>query len=327
MLKFRTPIQLDPFFNQISYSDRVFTLGSCFAEQISTRLQYMLYTVYSNPNGVLYNPDSLRQCISMSLDEYKFSVNDLVEDHGISHSLFHHSSHSGTDPEIVLQQIQNIQQQCKEEIINADWIIITFGTSWAYRYKKTRHVVSNCHRIPATQFDREWLNFENCLSNYQSLINQIRDQNPKAKFIFTVSPIRHLKDGLVENQRSKSNLILLCSELSKIECCYYFPAYEIMMDDLRDYRFYDRDLCHPNDQAVDYVWQLFSEYVLNKSELILRKEVEQIVDAAAHKPRFKNSAHHAELCRRMIKRLHRLEGRVNEKIRLELVNQFSQVNR
>ncbi len=285
-MNFRTEINIDPFKDSISYSDSVLTIGSCFADNIARYMSERKYRVLANPFGVLYNPVSVYNSLRILEDSKLFNEKDLIENQSEWHSFYHHSDFSHHIKAQCLSGINKAIKNAAKFLQETDWAIITYGTSYVYRWKETGEVVSNCHKIPQSKFDRTILSVEKLNETLNSTVKLLQESNPELKILFTVSPIRHWKDGAVDNQVSKAHLIVAINEIvTQNENCFYFPSYEIMMDDLRDYRFYSKDLLHPNEIAIDYIWQKFKRAVINPSDLSLIKMIEQLNSAKNHRIR------------------------------------------
>ncbi|MCB2197182.1 MAG: GSCFA domain-containing protein [Bacteroidetes bacterium] len=293
MKEFRTTIQPQQSKNKLSYHTPALFLGSCFTENIGNKMQDLKFPVLVNPFGVLYNPVSVRQSLEIILDKRNFNENDLGFFNEQWFSFYHDTEFSNTDKQECLNNINTRLNAARGQFENANYLIITFGTAWVYEYLKTEKVVSNCHKIPAKEFTRYKLGVEDIFVQWAKLLNRIEDYNPDLKVIFTVSPVRHWKDGAVQNQLSKSTLILAIHQLKKIfDNVEYFPAYEIMMDDLRDYRFYADDMLHPSSVAVEYIWQFFKDTYLEKETNEISKEVQKIILAENHRPLNPNTEKH-----------------------------------
>ncbi len=276
---------------QISYQSRILTLGSCFAENIGTKLQEAYFLSFINPFGVLYNPVSVAQSIRTLLDYREFTSDDLLQNGSLWNSFAHSSLFSATSADETLQKINSCLQAARYFLAETDVIMITLGTAWVFENMKTGKVVANCHKLPANRFMRRRLSVAEIVSELSDVITLLCERNPKLEFVFTVSPIRHWKDGAHENTVSKSSLHLAISELENtFESVHYFPAYEIMLDELRDYRFYTSGMLHPSEQAVDYIWQRFSETYFNEETLELKKELEQLRADLNHRPIHPNTA-------------------------------------
>ncbi len=289
-MKFRTEIFPEKSGLQITPKSRVATFGSCFADNIARKFDGYKFNILQNPFGVLYNPVSIANAIKIIIDKKRFSEKDLIFYKGEYHSLYHHSSFSSQDADEIIRRINSAANSAYNFLSEANLLVITFGTAWVYEYNKTKEVVSNCHKIPASEFTRRKLDIRETAAAAARGIKLLRMINPGIKVLLTVSPVRHWKDGAVENQRSKATLLLAVEKLvAECESLFYFPSYEILMDDLRDYRFYEKDLVHPNDAAVDYIWEKFSETYFSGSTMNYLSEIKNLQKALNHKLRNRKS--------------------------------------
>jgi hypothetical protein len=284
-MKFRTEVAAVPADFKIRYSDKIVMLGSCFVENISSKFSGAGFQVNVNPFGIVYNPMSLSINLNRLLDNKEFTADDLFRDKDVYHSFSHHGRFSGNDPELVLGGINSSLTDSAAFLRESDWLILTFGTAFVYRLQSTGEVVSNCHKVPANQFTYKRLTVEEIVTEWTNLVSRLKATVPGIKILLTVSPIRHWKDGIHENQLSKSILLLAVDELIKrFPDCYYFPSYETLLDDLRDYRFYAEDMLHPSLKAIDYIWEKFSETYFDKETTAKMREYEQIRQALNHVP-------------------------------------------
>ena len=261
-------------------------LGSCFAENIGARLESERFNVDINPFGTLYNPSSIAEALRMLANHKEFNLCDLFEHEGAFHSFSHHSRFSSTSANDCLEKINSRIYKSSTLLKSATILVITFGTSFVYRLKGDGRIVANCHKLPERMFERERLSTDEIVTDWMRLLDELWAVNGDLKIIFTVSPIRHWRDGAHENQLSKATLLLALDELQKHypNRIGYFPAYEIMMDELRDYRFYADDMIHPSPLAIDYIWQKFSDCFLSKETKNLLTEWSEIKKALQHKP-------------------------------------------
>lgn len=284
-MKFRTEIKLSLGKLSLSHFDKVQMLGSCFVENISTKLLDSAFVVDVNPFGIMYNPLSIARGLERLLDIQKMNGNDLFFSEGVYHSFLHHSRFSGTEKTMVLETMNKQIQSSSIFLREASCLIITFGTANVYRLQSSGEVVSNCHKLPAKLFREERLSIDEITKEWIFLLEKLKAVNPCLRILFTVSPIRHWKDGAHENQLNKSTLLLAVNELVKsYSDCHYFPSYEIMMDDLRDYRFYAEDMIHPNQQAIHYIWEKFGEAYFDTNTQSCIKEWERIQRQLNHRP-------------------------------------------
>jgi hypothetical protein len=301
-VKFRTEIEIAPLAEGLEYGAKVFALGSCFAESISERLKRAKFSVDSSPFGILFNPFSIANAIERLTDARSFAVCDITAGKESYFSFDAHSSLDGATHTEAFANLNRAVAQGAKSLAESDWVILTFGTAWVYEYEG--RVVANCHKQPASQFERRRLSVEEIVERYDKLFKGVlRDK----KVILTVSPVRHIGDGLQENSVSKATLRLAVEELvAKYENAYYFPSYEILIDDLRDYRYYADDLAHPSKMAVDYVWERFCEVVLAEEARAKLGQVEQIVAAAEHRPFNPVSEAHKTFCQKMLAKVEQM---------------------
>ena len=283
---FRTEIKIPPSDFQINSQDRIMLLGSCFAESIGKKLLDHKLNAVLNPFGILYNPASIAGVLHRLLERRNFSQDDLVLRNDVYQSFMHHGSFSDSSRGACLKKIRQSFCAAAEKIRNTDYFLITFGTAYIYRLKSTGEIVVNCHKFPADYFVRERLEINPIVEEWSLLMRKIQEVNPKAKFIFTVSPIRHWKDGAHENQRSKSILHLSIEKLQQLfeTSATYFCAYEILLDELRDYRFFEEDMMHPSATAIEYIWQRFTETYLSEETKALMSEWAIVRKMILHKP-------------------------------------------
>ncbi len=307
-MKFRTEINLDRSQHPIEHDKKIITIGSCFAQNIGEYFEHFRFNVMCNPFGVLYNPVSILNSFNLALQEKEFLQDDLIESNSEWHSFYHHSDFSHHDPEVCLDKINKGLKATSDFLREADVVIITFGTAYVYRHIKQDIVVSNCHKIPAKEFKHYRLSLNETKKVIDEAISLLKSVNENIKIIFTVSPVRHWKDGAVNNQLSKSTLLLAIDEIVKLnKNCEYFPSYEIVMDDLRDYRFYNSDLLHPNKIATDYIWEKFSSTILSDNCLSIMNEIDKIVKARAHKVRNVKSENHQAFIKANIEKIKTLQ--------------------
>ena len=278
---------------KISHLQTIFMMGSCFAENIGQYLNNYKFKCEINPNGILFNPISLSSALhSYLINSTEYSI---VKNNDLFFSLNHHGVFGFKHEEELVNEIKASQQKANSHIKKSDWLIITFGSAFVYRYIKTGHIAANCHKIPASEFTKELLKPEGIVATYKILISDLKKNNPSLNILFTVSPVKYLRDGLVENNLSKSILIQSVHEIiNSNENCFYFPAYELVNDDLRDYRFYKEDLAHPNKQALKYVWEKFSETYFSSDTKKINERINEIVQAAHHRPLKEFSNNHNE---------------------------------
>lgn len=282
---FRTSIDIKPYSFRLDYQSNILTLGSCFSENMGLKMKNVFFKTEINPFGVLYNPISILNSIQLLLQNKKFTASDIFEYKSLWHSFAHSSSFSDESSELCLSKMNERIESASEFIKNTDVLLITFGTAWVFTDKESGRVVSNCHKLPAAKFNRRRLTVDEITEAYSDLLTKLKALYPNLNVVFSVSPIRHWKDGAHENTISKSTLLLAVDALqNQFGNVHYFPAYELLMDELRDYRFYASDMLHPSDVAVEYIWSKFSESVFSEETLQLMKKLEQLAADRAHRP-------------------------------------------
>ena len=286
-MPFFTEIQIPEFPVQLDYSKSTMLFGSCFSENIGQKLLDLKFQVDMNPFGILYNPESIANSLKILLNKQIFTENDLFQDKGVWNSFYHHSRFSDIDQKKALNKINERIVLSHEFLKKANFLIITFGTAGVYQLKRTGQIVSNCHKVPAAEFKRFRLEVNEITDTYDELLVQIHKINPDLKIIFTVSPIRHWKDGAIENQLSKATLLLAIDKLIKeggARYCSYFPSYELVMDELRDYRFYAEDMLHISSVAIDYIFDRFCKAMVSAESMEVSVNVAKITRAVKHRP-------------------------------------------
>ena len=304
-MDFRLAFTPKPFDIQISHQQKLLLIGSCFTEQIGAKLVKHKFSVLDNPNGILFNPSSISKSILSYLNNRQYIEADLFYQNECWNSWEHHSRFSHPDRQICLAAINASQSQANAYLRNADWLLLTLGSAFVYELEN-KEVVANCHKVPTDKFSKRLLSAEEISVDLQNVIEKVVAFNPKLKIIFTISPVRHLRDGFIENNRSKSMLIQAVHQLvEKNNCCFYFPAYELIIDDLRDYRFFAEDMVHPNYAATNYVWEKFITTCIDEPSQQLMKEIGVIVAARNHKPFNPTSQQHKKFLR---SNLEKLEG-------------------
>lgn len=286
-MQFRTQIPISKSNNPIDYNSKILSVGSCFAENMAEKFDYFKFQNETNPFGIIFNPVSIEKLFDRVCKEKLFTEKDVFFHNERWHSFEVHSDLSNADRQELLETLNKAVTETNKKIKEATHIIITFGTSWIYRNIESNEIAANCHKVPQKQFTKELLSVEVIQKSIQNTIDSIQTLNPNINFIFTISPVRHIKDGFVENQLSKSHLFsalhaALNTEYFKLNT-EYFPSYEIMMDELRDYRFYNEDMLHPNQIAIDYIWKLFSENYISQESISTMQEVDEIQKSLRHR--------------------------------------------
>ena len=277
----------------INYNSKLLLLGSCFSENIGNKLSYYKFQTQQNPFGILFHPKAIETFITKVINEEKYTESDVFFHNERWHCFDAHSVVSSTSKEELLNTLNTNINSTYQHLKNTSHIIITLGTAWVYREIATDTLVANCHKIPQKKFLKELLTVEEVSESLEAINSLIKSINPETTIIYTVSPVRHIKDGFIENQRSKAHLLSAIHQVVESRNnTHYFPSYEIMMDELRDYRFYAEDMIHPNQTAIDYIWEKFSEVWFSEETLETMKGVETIQKGLTHRPFNPNSEAH-----------------------------------
>ncbi|HKJ43847.1 MAG TPA: GSCFA domain-containing protein [Sunxiuqinia sp.] len=294
---------------KIDHHQKIMMAGSCFTENIGSRMLRLKYQVDLNPFGILYNPWSIAKSLRLLMDGKNYTKGDLFERDGIWHSFDHHSRFSSSSLQRTLDRMNDQVQRSREQLKESTYLILSLGTAWVYELKRTGDIVSNCHKLPTSEFKRFRMSPGEIVDDYRELLSSLWRFNPNLRILFTVSPIRHWKDGAVENQLSKATLLLAIDRLKKgfgEEQVAYFPSYEIVMDELRDYRFYSVDMLHISDLAVDHIWQKFSAVMIAKESLDINNQVLKIVKASEHRTMNSGTEKHKKFLFYNLKEIDRL---------------------
>ncbi len=308
-----------PFTTKINHRQKLLLIGSCFTENMGAKLKLHKFDVLENPNGILFNPISITKSITSYIDNNQYTAADLFYQNEYWNSWEHHSRFSHPDQELCLQGINQSQQSAHYFLKNTDWLLLTLGSAFAYTLNFSAPgtadgvagaeggLVANCHKVPTDKFNKKLLSADEITSALQEMLTAVKAVNPKIKIIFTISPVRHLRDGFVENNRSKATLIQAVHALiEKEEDRFYFPAYELVIDDLRDYRFYAEDMVHPNYAATNYVWEKFVAACIDEPTQKLMEEINTINAAKSHKPFHPTSRQHKKFLQTNLEKVNQL---------------------
>ncbi|SHG12614.1 GSCFA family protein [Flavobacterium micromati] len=314
-MQFRTQIPIPKSKFQIDYTSKILSLGSCFAVNIAERLDYFKFQNSCNPFGILFHPLAIEKLLNLALSKKQISESELIYHNERWHCFDVHSDLSNPNKEDLIASLNSIIQNIREDLEQATHLIVTYGTSWVYRYLETNEMVANCHKVPQKEFAKELLSVETIQKSIENTLKLIESVNPNCSVIFTISPVRHIKDGFVENQWSKANLISALhtvlkdsSSIPRLGARGLFPSYEIMMDELRDYRFYAEDMLHPNKVAIDYIWERFQQTYISEIALATMEEVANIQKSLSHKPFNPNSESHLKFESKLLEKIAKLEN-------------------
>jgi hypothetical protein len=312
-MELRTTFSIEPSGYKITYNDPVMFIGSCFASSIGSKMEMGRMPVLINPAGAVFNPVSVCNTIETIISEREFVQEKLYNHEGTYLSFYHYTDFSSDDPAKVLEKINNRSRQAFTFLKSAKFLFITFGTARIYRFRKTGQIVSNCHKIPSAQFEPELLTVSEIVTLWAKLLDKLFSLFPKLRIIFTISPVRHWKDGAHGNHVSKSTLFLSVEELLNHSVKPdYFPAYELLMDDLRDYRYYDEDMLHPSDTAVNYIWDAFSKCYIDSKTSNIWSEVVKVTKACQHRFNTDSTIRISHFAEGMLKQISEIEGKIPE---------------
>ena len=296
--------------NLIDYQSNILLLGSCFSENIGDKLSYFKFQSIQNPFGILFHPKAIENLITNTSNKKVYSSDDIIYQNEIWHSFDAHSSLSSASENELLNKLNVAISLTNKKIKEASHIVITLGTSWVYRYIETDTIVANCHKIPQKKFLKELLSVSEISESLARSISLIKSINSDAAVIFTISPVRHLKDGFIENTQSKSHLIAAIHTLVNEQDVSYFPSYEIMMDELRDYRFYAEDMIHPNKTAINYIWRKFIDTWFSEETKSIMKEIDEIQKGLLHRPFHEDSKLHQQFLLKLEQKKSSLQERL-----------------
>jgi hypothetical protein len=310
-MELRTTLIIDPSLIKINYLTPAMFTGSCFASEIGNNLKDGKLPVYINPSGSVYNPVSVANTIELIIRNKKISEENLYNYNGQYISFYHYTDFSAEDPDKCLLRINEMTERAHAFLSTARFLFITFGTARVYKLKETGEIVSNCHKLPSDFFSRELLSVKDIVTLWNKTLDELRIFNKQLNVIFTISPVRHWKDGAHGNQVSKSVLFLAVEELGNHSVSpQYFPAYELLIDDLRDYRFYDEDMLHPSTSAINYIWEAFSGCYLENKTINIWNEVVKITNACNHNLKTDSAIKINKFAGQMLKHISDIENKI-----------------
>ncbi|MCK5815643.1 MAG: GSCFA domain-containing protein [Flavobacteriaceae bacterium] len=300
-MNFRTQIPFSKKSNNpIDHTSKILLFGSCFSENIGAKFNYFKFKNAINPFGILFHPIAIEKLILNAINQKKYTKDDVFFHNERWHCFDAHSELSNPSKEVLLQNLNKIIESTYQQLNNSTDLIITLGTSWVYRDIESNQIVANCHKVPQKNFLKELLSVDEIMASLEDIITLVKSINPTVNIIFTVSPVRHLKNGFTENNLSKAHLISAIHQVVEpINHIHYFESYEIMMDDLRDYRFYESDMIHPNKTAIDYIWEQFKNSWIHPSSFETMNEVDTIQKGLAHRPFNESSEHHQQFLQKL----------------------------
>lgn len=313
MSSFRTVLNLTPAHVKINHASKLLLIGSCFTEHIGQKLANQKFNTQTNPFGIVYNPISISECIHrLAAGNQEFEPESQFENAGLWHSWEHHGHFSHPDQKEALAHLNSVYRSAADHLKKTNFLILTLGTAEVFELRETQQIVANNHKMPAALFNSRRLSVAEIVESLGNALSNLKQSNPSIQVILSVSPVRHIRNGLVENQRSKATLLLACEALcDQLEHTHYFPAYELLMDDLRDYRFYTSDMLHPSELAVDYVWQFFSNTYFAEQTRQLNERIEKITTAAQHRPFHPDTPQHQAFVRAQLVAIEALKNEMS----------------
>ena len=292
-MKLQIKIPIESEIPKIDYDSKIVLVGSCFVESIGNKLDYVKFQTLQNPFGILFHPIAIERIIERALQSDLFTEDDIFLKNERWYCFEMHSSVCATNKIDFLLLINNKLNRFREYLLTASHIVLTFGTAWIYRLLSSQTIVANCLKIPQKEFQKELLSIEEIKTSFKNMVTQILNRNPNTQIITTISPIRHVRDGIIENSRSKAHLITALHQLiSKEKKVYYFPSYELMMDELRDYRFYKEDMIHPSNVAIEIIWESFKKAWISPETESIQKSIRTIRSGLEHQPFDSTSKQH-----------------------------------
>jgi GSCFA family len=305
---FRTELNIPPATQKIDHNDTILLIGSCFSQNISERLQKYKFKCISNPFGTVFNPVSISKLIQYTCDRKVFSSESLQNSQGVWVHPDFHSVLSDVDKDTALDKINRTIEDIHVLLSEVKYIFITLGTVTAYSQKSDGSIVANCHKIHPGAFTKETIQTEDGYVKLATALNHLKKMHPQINIVTTVSPVRHIKDGIIENARSKASLLRIVEMLEGNDTgIAYFPAYEWVMDDLRDYRYYGPDLIHPNEQAIDYIWEKFVAHYFSSETVRLIEKIDRIIQSCSHRPFNAQSDQHQQFIREVKSQIQQLQ--------------------
>ncbi len=307
-MDFRTKVPISEGNPKIEHNSGVFLIGSCFVENIGAKLDWFKFKNLQNPTGIIFHPSPIRKFFQRLSNNENFQEDDVFEFNDGWQSLEAHSDMRRDRQEECLKDLNSALKDSREFIKSASHIVISLGTAWGYVYDGKDTIAANCHKIPQKKFTKELSSIAEILNDLEVIDHSVAQLNKNARIIWTISPVRHLKDGFVENQNSKAHLISALHQfIGSSKSSFYFPSYEILMDELRDYRFYSEDMLHPNKTAINYIWDIFSNNWLSGNSIILNSEIDKIQRSLSHSPRAENSDLHKKFLTRLQEKIEEIQ--------------------
>ena len=316
-MNFRTQIPTDTLApvsaqSKIDYNSNLLFFGSCFTENIGNQFKFFKFKTVINPFGIIFHPKAIKKLITESINQKEYTNANVFFHNERWHCFDVHSDLSNPSKKVLLQNLNTAVQATHQQLKKATHLIITLGTSWVYRQIESNTLVANCHKIPQKKFLKELLSVDEITASLENSIALVKKVNPTIEFVFTVSPVRHLKDGFTENNLSKAHLISAIHQvIDQKNNTHYFPSFEIMMDDLRDYRFYKSDMIHPNETAINYIWEYFKNTWISKKSYQIMDQIDTIQKGLAHRPFNEASEQHQQFLKKLQSKIELLKSQHN----------------
>ena len=308
-MKFKIDFDIEPLQPKINHEDALFFVGSCFAENIAAKLLENKFKIYFNPNGIVFNPISIFNTLAHICEDENYDENALLQSDDMWYSFHHHSAIKAQSKEELLSKIKAINNEAKQALAQAKHLVITMGSAWVYEYLPNKEIVANCHKVPQTQFQKRLLSTAEIVEAFNDIYPKIKKLNPNISIMLTVSPVKYLRDGIIENNLSKSTLLLATDTICKTHSLPYFPAFEIVNDELRDYRFYAEDMAHPSESAIQYVWERFMDTCVSEGSKLLMQQLDEIRKAYHHRPFNEDSVQHQKFKKQFLQKAQDLKNK------------------
>jgi lysophospholipase L1-like esterase len=318
-MKFRTELYWKSSEINLNYQSNLLFLGSCFAENFGRKFDSLKFNTTINPNGIIFHPIPIFEIIKRALKAQPYTASDLVCRDEMYFSWLHHSQHFHENESIFLSTLNEQNANLQNQLKTANYLFLTFGTAWGYELKSSGKIVANCHKIPSINFDKTLSSSTEITNQGIELVQLLEKENPAMKIVFSVSPVRHIKDGIIENSRSKAELISATHQIIEATTnTEYIPAYEWLIDDLRDYRFYGKDNVHPSEEAIEYIWEKLSLTLFEDATLINIQTIQEILNAVNHKPFQVNSKGHQSFLKKIVSKIEAQNSSIQNKLNNEL---------
>ena len=307
-MEFRTELSTSDKQLTIGYSDKIMLMGSCFSDSIGKILTTSQFQTLINPFRTVFNPLIICKLLIKAIDQVSYTPDGLLRNNDLFFHYDLHSSFSNKKSEKFIKKVNKQLQKTRVFLMNADFLILTFGSSIGYYLKSNDQIVGNCHKVPASEFTKKMISQEEFNVAFTELFTKLVSLNPSIKVILTVSPVRHTKEGLVNSSLSKAKLLSMSNSLvSKYDWLSYFPSFEIMMDDLRDYRFYKKDMIHPNEVAVEYIFQKFIDWSFSEQTRTQLQNIRKVSASIQHKSQQPTSEQHKTFMSKLVLDIEKLQ--------------------